>query len=102
MWTPINVFLSVSFSKRAKTQRASETFDGPHRGSLSSVISARTLSSFGREQRLRSTSGASEMGDGEDIDSDDGTMFWMDLDKLGNLFSHQGSSFFLRIGALCG
>jgi len=52
-------------------------------------------------RRLSSIGGAaSEAEFEEDNDGDEGVMFWMDLDKLGNLFSHQGSSFFLRIGAL--
>ena len=45
--------------------------------------------------------GPSEAEDDDGMDNDDEMMFWMDLDKLGNLFSHQGSSFYLRIGALC-
>lgn len=34
-------------------------------------------------------------------ESDSVSMVWMDLEKFGNLFSHQGSNLYLRIGALC-
>ena len=33
--------------------------------------------------------------------SEDDLTLWVDIDKLGNLFSHQGSSFYLRLGAMC-
>jgi hypothetical protein len=39
-----------------------------------------------------------QAGNGES--DDDQSLIWMDLDKLGNLFSHEGSNLYLRIGAL--
>ena len=33
--------------------------------------------------------------------NDDESVVWMDVGKLGNLFSHEGSCLFLRLGALC-
>jgi hypothetical protein len=69
--------------------------------SIISGCSSRNWVSAINEHQVHSAGGASEMGESVDTDDEDGMTFWMDLDKLGSLFSHQGSNFYLRIGALC-
>ena len=59
-----------------------------------------TVSRGGLQARLPPTA-ANELSDYEGAGSDEVQVTWMDLDKLGNLFSHHGSSLYLRLGALC-
>jgi hypothetical protein len=69
--------------------------------SASPYLTRRNHQTIARGQQCHSPGDASDLGDWEGVANDDSSILWMDLDKLGNLFSHEGSSLYMRIGALC-
>ena len=77
-------------------------FDPTRRRSSLSISYGRNLLPPVKEHDdQHATSPRTEQTNNVDDDNDNDNVLWMDLDKLGNLFSHEGSSFYLRLGALC-
>lgn len=65
-----------------------------------SGYSGQNFLSLAKKVQNRSLGGTNDGENFDDNNSEDDFMVWMDLEKLGNLFSHDGSSYFLRIGAV--